>query len=193
MIRDLTTLDALKRYLGREDGESQPGETSDELLKELITAASGVITRFARREFAGSEEEEERVFAHEGGRFLDLDPFDLREVSRVTLVRGAAFDELLDSGSYSLRPLPSPDGVHQWMNLAGEPGECEVKIAGLWGFDEVPADVASWTQLTVAEWLRGGVYAYTPEIEAAALYSSRSLPRLVETGLEDIYRRPVIA
>jgi len=192
MAGDLTSLEALKRYLGREEGISEPGETSDDLLKELIAAASRLVTGFARREFVASEGEEERVFAHDGGLFLDLDPFDVREVASVSIIRGGA-TTALETGAFGLRPLPSIDGVYQWLMLATDPGACEVKVKGKWGFEKVPADVATWVHVTIAEWVRGGVYAYTQEIEAAALYSSRSLPRLVETGLEDTYRRPVVA
>jgi hypothetical protein len=192
MAGDLTSLEALKRYLGREEGVEEPGETSDDLLKELITAASGLVTRFARREFAGTEAEEERAFAHDGGLFLDLDPFEVREVASVKIIRGGS-ETTLETAAYGLRPLPSIEGVYQWMMLASDPGVCEVEVKGKWGFEKVPGDVATWTHLTIAEWLRGGVYAYTQEIEAAALYSSRSLPRMAETGLEDTYRRPVIA
>ncbi|HET9199243.1 MAG TPA: hypothetical protein VFN92_13435 [Solirubrobacterales bacterium] len=190
MSGDLTTLEALKRYLGRE-GSDEAGQTSDELLKQLISAASGQITRFASREFVASEDGEERAFAHDGGRFLDLAPYDLRSVDTITVTRDGS-STVLEAGQFGLRPLPAPDGVHQWIQLADDPGESEITIKGAWGFEQVPADVANWTHLTVAEWLRGGVYAYTQDLEAAALYSSRSLPRIVETGIEDTYRQPVV-
>ena len=183
---ELTTLEALKPYLGREEvGGEEAGETPDSVLTEQIKAASSLITNFARREFLPASGT--REFAHDGGTFLDLDPFDLRTLESIT-VGGTELDE----GLYALRPKPSKDGVYQWITLASDPGECEVSIAGVWGFAEIPADIQGWTNFTVAEWLRGGVFAYTPELGAAPNASGRSLPSAVQLGIEDIYRRPVV-
>jgi|ERR1044072_90108 hypothetical protein len=183
----LTSLDAVKEFLEKQ-GSEETGEPSDDLLENLVQAASTHITNFSKREFEPSNKEE-RTFAHDGqGRSIFLSPFDLRSVDSIKVESESGSSELTPD-EYKLRPKPSKDGVYEWIRLAVDPGESEIAIKGDWGFAEVPADVEHWAKLTVVSWLRGDVFAYVPDLEAPAPLMKRALPREVAMGLEDTYRR----
>jgi hypothetical protein len=196
----LVSLEEARAFLQKDEGE----EEQDELIVALINAASSRILQHTGREFAPKGvAPETRVFAASGGaRTIDLFPFDVREVTAVTLGSDLAPGEqaALASSGWRLRPLPAPHGVYQLLRLsraaATEVGcdEFEVSVTGLWGFAAVPEDVKHWCKVTVAIWLRKDVSAFsrTLAIDEDRLEVPEGLPSAVVKGLCDFTRKPAV-
>lgn len=162
---DLTTVEQVKELL-------QDSESADEdLLQQLVTAASEEVTRFAEREFIAADDEIRTHLCK--GNIIDLAHNDVRVVRSVTLYTDDPDEDqwvVLEAGDYRLRPIPVRDGVYQWLKLSEAVGprerEFEVQIDGDWGFAEIPKSISYWTAMTVVIWLRSGISAFSTSYNA---------------------------
>ena len=162
--QDLTTKAEVKEHLGIAASNTD----HDDLLDDLVTAASDAIMRYAQREFvtttAGSTA---RDFRYNGRGFLNLAPWDLRSVESVVIdVDGVSPDSTtLDADDYRLMPVHKPDGVYTHLQLRGfeisesssharyEPFRVVRVTSSTWGFASVPKPVERACIITVA-WLK---------------------------------------
>lgn len=167
MADDLCTLADVRTQL-----ETPSGETSrDALIAVLITHASTSIMREVRREFAPATSAAtrrrlvlpSRVAA--GSVLVDLDPFDLRTVSSMTLhPEETSPVTLVANTDYVLDPVEATQGTYQRVllygglsfnsTLAQRFGFCFLDIAGAWGFSSVPNDAKQACIEAVCSWLR---------------------------------------
>jgi hypothetical protein len=175
----------------RDYTQSEARDLEDETISILIEAATREFANHCEREFEPTDEEEERTFLHTGGLFLDLAPYDVRSVSALTT--GAETESPVLAGGYRLRPLPSKDGTYQRVRLAVDPGECEVKVKGLWGFAEVPEDVKHLALATVTIWAKREIQVFERvyNLDSSFLERPHELPTAVEAGLSN-YKRLVV-
>lgn len=186
--RDLTTLAAVRNFRAVGDGENTE---EDPAIADMITAASVTILNhpdFGRQFISAGNDDQAIAFSHYAGRFLDLAPYDLRELTSIT-VDG---DEL-DVNAYGLRPMPPREGVYTYVRFAqryGPDPEREVVITGKWGFEAIPPDVAHWCKVTVVAWLDRDVASVerTFSIDEGRLERPEALPSAVVAGLS-AYRR----
>lgn len=191
----LITLDEARGFLQKSDGETG----QDEELGSLINSASVEIMHHTNREFAPvGDEDEDRSFLYVGGKHLDLSPYDVREVSAITLATdlAEASQVALEPSEWRLRPVPARHGVYQSVRLLTLPDDTrvvlpegettfEVTVGGKWGFAAVPDDVKHWCKVTVATWLRKDVAAFstTLRLEHDRLERPDALPTAVMRGL----------
>lgn len=194
----LCSVDDVKLFLQRQ-GNNQAA--SDEILERLIMAASDEITRFASREFAplGTLT---RTFRVEQSR-------DFREPSRVTFLtedlQSLASVDLasssLDVSAYALPPadrrLPGTYSsvlIASTANLMSSPtwasfGYATVDITGVWGAPAIPAIVNQSAYVTVAEWFRSKVAAFSTVFNDDGVHVSPApLPTMVCGWLEHFQR-----
>lgn len=181
---DLTTVEAVKKLL--QDSDS----IEDEVLQVMITAASDDIRKFTEREFIAVDNEIRTHLCK--GNIIDLAHNDVRVVRSVTLYTDDPDEDqrlALDAGDYKLRPIPSPDGVYQWLRLSEsvEPREreFEVEIDGDWGFKEIPANIAYWCGITVVIWARKDISAFstTYNVDEGRTERPENLPSAVRWAL----------
>jgi hypothetical protein len=194
----LVTLPEAREFLQKDENEVE----QDSILTSLIAGASDQIISHCGREFAPKgTETETRTFLYVGGRHLDLWPYDVREVSGVTLGSDlGATKVVLAAGDWRLRPVPAPEGVFQKLKLpalANYPtltDDFEVEVTGLWGFEAVPERVKHWCKVTVAIWLRKDVSAFsrTLAMDEDRLEVPEGLPSAVVHGLRNFTRKPAI-
>lgn len=186
---ELTTVAGVRELL-QQEGEEEAGDPGEDLLESMIKAASLAVASAAQREFLPTSNAT-RTRSHSGGRIVNLTPWDLRSVASIEIeVDGGA--ETLAEEDYRLGPMAQPDGVYEWITLKKNPGECEIAIEGNWGFAAVPDDVDYFTRLTVVSWLRGDVFAYTPDIESPPPMMRGALPKEVSLGLQEAYGKVAV-
>lgn len=135
-------------------------KVDDELM--LVTAGAGSTTWTVTRAQLGTTaaahldgaelvELEARDFAYGGNRTLDLGPFDLRELERVTLYTDldAALHDELETSGYRLAPTGrTPAGTYLGL-VVPSPAVDEAAVGfgwqttvlGRWGMSEVPGSV----------------------------------------------------
>lgn len=176
-----------------------PDTNQDPIIAELIKRASETVINYAEREFApAGTTTAVRSFVYCGNGVLNLAPDDLQKGTVVSVkidtVDGTGGTALTAGTHYTLRPTRAKDGVQNWMRLAASlpaanPSpyfeDREVTIDAKWGFPSVPDDVKHWTIVTVAEWLRLHVSAFTTvfNIDEARLERPEALPSAVRAGL----------
>ncbi len=184
----LVSLEEVKGFL-----QANPNTEDEELLETFITAVTRSFRNHTHREFEATETAEERRFAHPGGIYLNIAPYDLRSVVEVRTGVEGGNPSTLTATDYALRPLPARDAVYQWLKLAADPGECEVTIKGEWGFPSVPEDVKNLAKTQIALWLRRDIQAYerTFNIDAGFFERPEALSSAVRGGLGD-YKRLVL-
>lgn len=130
----------------------------------LVTAGHGSTTWTVTRGYLGSTaaahlagaavvELEARVFRYPGAGTLDLDPFDLLDLERVTLytdLADTALHDELAAASYRLQPAGGFPGSNTFLSLkvpypALDEAEYgfgwQATVLGRWGMLEVPGDV----------------------------------------------------
>lgn len=200
----LTTLEEIRQYLNVSEVDSD----QDDVLTSLIVQASRAIMRYTEREFSPVSDNLTRVFGYDGGRRIDLAPYDLRAVTSITL------DSDLDVGQqtvvgatdYRLGPLPASDDVYQYVDLRGcgwtpvrpwwghRGWQREVTIVGDWGWPVVPADVERACILTVKVWYERDVAGFSRTYGNDETVLARPLP-LPNAATEMLapYRNVVVA
>ncbi len=173
-VADLTTLDNVKLILQEER------EEVDEVLEYLIPAASGMIRHYTGRRFTTPVDTQTRTFIVFKDRTVYLD-----EVATVTSVKDV--DNL--TIEYQLLPETQPPYMGQYLilaqpvnpaslpeqhvdlftiNLRGpyppttfRPFPLQVKVAGTWGYTEVPDEIDYLCARTVEQWYKGGIAEFT--------------------------------
>lgn len=179
---DLTTLASVRTFLQKETGDT--GQDSE--LSTLITAASTLINTHVA--YFTAEAATAKTFVWRGGP-LSLHPYFLRTASSVVMDPDETTSTTLSTSDYRLRPKPPRLGAYRWLTLPGQtltPGyEREITITGDWGLSSIPADVAHWTNVAVAIWLRRDVSAFstTLRLEEDRLERPDKLPTAVSAGL----------
>jgi hypothetical protein len=183
----LVTLEEVKGFL-----QGSAGDEDDALLTSLIGAVTRSFANHTHREFEPTADET-RTFAHGGGTYLNLSPFDLRSVVELRTGTEGSNPSLVAVSDFHLRPLPNRDGVFQWIKLAANPGECEVTIKGDWGFAAIPEDIKNLAKTQIALWMRRDIQAYerTFNIDGGFFERPEALASSVRGGLSD-YRRLVL-
>ena len=158
---DLCTLGDVKSFMQhlKEDNAQK-----DALKEMMITRASAVITTFAEREFVPTASAA-RTFTYNGSGVLNLNPYDLRTVTSISLGTQTETPSELGATEYALRPKPSVYGTYKWVEIKSSEleEETEVTINGAWGMATIPVDVVHACVLTVAIWLRQDVYVAPSE------------------------------
>jgi len=142
--------------------------TRDNLIQSLISDLSQAIMREYDREFAPVTAAATRRFqVPAGSLYLDLNPYDLRTVSSLTINPEASGGTALTTTTdYQLMPVNSPQGPYQAVRFsarltsihtsqtAQDYGYTLVDIAGAWGFAAVPEDVKRACVIAVQSALR---------------------------------------
>ena len=195
MAVQLVSVADVRKFIQKPD----PDQQQDAIIGQLIESASKAMMTAAAREFAPqSSAGTARQFWYCGNGVLSLTPYDLATLVSVKIdtVEGAG-GTTLAAAEYQLKPKPAKDGVYNWLKLnplAGPPSsrfaEREVTVTGTWGFPTVPDDVKQWACVTVAEWLRLHVSAFstTFNIDEQRLERPEMLPSAVYAGLRRGYR-----
>lgn len=188
---DLTTVAAVKALL------QESSAIPDDTLQTMITAASRVVLKETKREFAPTTDGVARDFLSNGA-MLDLSPYDLRgQPEEVTLYSDLeeVDQEVLEASDYRARPIPSESGVFTWLELPSKlrGKEVQVTVKGNWGFASVPEDVAYWCGMTVVIWARSDISAFstTYNVDEGRVERPEDLPPAVKHGLSDYRRRTV--
>lgn len=170
----------------------------DAQIVALIPVAAREIARFARREFTPTDGATRRFRV--SGPVVELDPYDIREVTSVTLdPDGAA--TVIEAGDYRMQPSPKTDNVWTDLHLSSAVrldferfGWTEVEIEGDWGFETVPTDVRDAAVVAIRSWLRRDVSTYAqiagddPRSLPPDAYGTYKLPPASKAKL-DGYRR----
>jgi hypothetical protein len=196
---DLTDLESVRAFLqyNADDVDQDP------VIEGMITAASRSILEEFEREFAPATNAETRRFVFDLREpRLALSPYDLRAVTSVTLnANEAPGTPLTEWADYELAPYPAKHGVFTGIDfltpiplpvLTKRTTRCVVDVNGNWGFAEVPEDVKHWTNVTVAEWLRKDVAAFSNvfNLESGFLERPAALPAAAIAGLRHYRRIP---
>lgn len=153
-----------------------PDSSKDDQLTELINTASRAIAGYCEREFTPTASATRRFmikgemswayYDRVTPRGVDLNPYDLRTASAVTLHPESSSPLLLVAGTdYNLGPLPTVFGTYYLVYLAAtlssvsatmtQFGYALIDVAGAWGFASVPADIERACLVTVGAWYRG--------------------------------------
>lgn len=166
--QDLTSLSDVRLFLQKPDADTG----QDTIISALITRASDAIMRYTQREFAPAASSTARTFLSDNRGYVSLAPYDVRAVSQIRLDTDTSNPVTLTTDEYRLRPLPAVHGVYTFLllnPLSGRPNtrfaERTVEITATWGFATVPEDVEHACILTVVEWLRDDVSAFTTAYE----------------------------
>jgi hypothetical protein len=143
-------------------------ESRDDAISDAITGATAAIARETKREFEATTSDT-RLFGWKGTRHLDFEPYDLRTLTSLTLHPGdATYEETLTVDSdFVLMPVESEHGVYTRVRFAYDLlveattfsssfGFVKCEVAGAWGFEAVPGDVARACIVTVSAWLEKG-------------------------------------
>lgn len=118
----LTTLGETRRYVLRDGTDG----SQDEQLIDLINAYSSAVVAYTRREWLPQTNGASRRFQYTGGGFLSLEPYELRNLTSITMYTDlpTASQRVLVAGSpsvqgeYRLHPANrSDEGTYQWITL----------------------------------------------------------------------------
>jgi hypothetical protein len=196
----LITVADVRAVLQKPEGDTE----QDQIISDLITRASEAIQNCTEREFKSADTPPTtRTFFYTGRGVLDLSPYDLRGTPAPTVkidTTDGAGGTTLAATEYRLMPKPAKDGVYHWLRLnpltSGSSSrfpEREVTITGTWGFAAVPEDVKHWCAVTVAEWLRKDVAAFstTFNIDSQRFDVPTDLPASAKAGLKHYWTPPV--
>lgn len=192
---DLTDLAAVRAFLQQPAGDV----AQDAVIGTLITAASREIQRVFGREFAPVSGTVTRQLELDVRKArCELASYDLRTAVTVKIDADTANPTTLSAGTdFRLLPVSKPDGVwtairfFQLPRTAGASCERRVlEITGTWGFPSVPDEVKHWANVTVAEWLRKDVAAFSTvfNLQTDQVDRPAMLPQSVIAGLGH-YRR----
>jgi len=186
---DLTTVTYIKRAL------TLVGAASDDLVQDLLTAASQELNARYDRELTPRTDAAERTFrarAQEPGRarFLDLTGYDLRTLDTLTLDPGGSAErvlvedehfELLPTGGHRLTDtfliVRFADDLSLDSTGARRFGSTRVAVTGDWGAwatAGVPEVVQRACAVTVASWVDRAVNEYGMDEDPRQSLPSRS-------------------
>lgn len=190
---DLTTVTAVREFLQKPGSDT----SQDSVIANLISRASRAILTDIGIEGAPTAETS-HVFVYTGGARLNMAPYVAQSVDSVVMDSDGSSPSTLATDGWALRPKPPRDGVYRYLRLPGagygeSSTEREVTVTGVWGWPTVPHDVEHWCIVTVAEWLRLHVQAFSTvlNIDAQLLERPEALPSAVRAGLG--HHRQVLA
>jgi hypothetical protein len=192
---NLTTVGDVRQFLQKEGRESH----QDAIIEALITRASQEMIAYTRREYAPAVSALLRQFRYEGQGHVGFKRYDLRAATLIQtreIASGSAQTTLVADDDYELDPLEAPDGVYTGMYLATSRVPLIVSVTGDWGWPAVPARVQHWCNVTVKEWLRKDVSAFSTgfDMNEDRIDRPESLPSAVRRALNvDRRRRALIA
>lgn len=179
------------------------------LLEAVCSSVGGAIQQRYRREFVPTTAQT-RLFVVGADGLADLDPYDLRVATTVTL-DPAGSATVLAATQYRLEPRTSRTGTYTRMRLgssvslglsttSGEFGYDEIQILGDWGFASIPDDVRRAAIITAGSWMDRAVSSFgIPDLDGGQLVgalssdepASWSFPTAAHRLLEP-YRRMVV-
>jgi len=207
----LVSIPQARRFVYRSEDDS----SRDDILVDAVNMVSDSIATHCRREFVDTTADpgpDVRTFAIAPGGWVDLSPYDLRELDEVIRYtdREASLQETLSSARYRLHPAGrTPEGTYLHLQLPApwlaeaEPGfgwQCTVE--GSWGMDVVPSEV----HLAALQWIKNVVenpggyataamnaYAITPDLEFnTPSTTAAGMPAAVRRRLARYRRFPVV-
>jgi len=195
---DLVSLSQAREFLQKQSVDT----SQDSVLQNVVSRASVAIMRYTEREFAPNSTSATRTFEAEivGQTWVSLAPYDVQSVSSVQIDTDVSAITL-GSAEYRLWPQPAADGVYSAIRLmplsmavtAIPWRHRQIQITGVWGFPAVPVDVQHWTLVTVTEWMRKDVAAFSTTYSLAEDKVDRPemIPSAARAGL-DLWKRDVI-
>lgn len=197
---DLTTLDAVRRFLQKPTGDVN----QDQVIGEMITHASGLIIRDTERELRPkTDAPTARVLKYAGGGLLDLAPYDARTVTQVRHSFDNTNWSLLSSEDWRLSPYPASDGVYTglelnpltWGTTSSRWRDRLIEVTGTWGWDAVPTEAEMACKVTVAIWLRANVQAFSSvfNLDEQRVERPEALPSQVQGMLGRLNRYSAVA
>lgn len=181
-MADLCALADVRLFLRKTDADV----ADDPILSALITAASDEISRYTSREFTlSSGTRRFRVTPARDssmGPSVDLIGADLYSVTEIILGPEDASPTTLDPSAYSLGGQPGVLGTYSRVLLARNQsvtgtetwstfGFSEVDISGNWGAVSIPPIVAQACVVTVADWYRQKVTAFSRTFDESGIYT----------------------
>lgn len=184
---DLVTVAEVREFLQKPVADT----AQDEVIQAEISRASAVINR-GWRKFRPAETAATKTFTFHGGHRLDLHPFVIRDLTSLTIAGNTiAADDRALRGTTADRF----DGVYSWVRLwntlpATVNQEDEVTIVGDWGYTSVPDDVKQACIVTVAEWMRRDVAAFstTFSLDEDRVERPEAIPRAAKMMLRPYQR-----
>ena len=169
---DLGSLDGVRTLLQKQDVEIN----QDGLIEQELERASWLIMERCGR-FLPTEDNADKRFVIEGGRrpaggyTLDLFPYYARAIDAVVVDPDGSSPQSLAVADFRARPVNALDGMYRYLKLPGATyapeTETEVEVTGDWGFTTVPGTVKQACEITVVEWLRKDVQAFSTTYLAA--------------------------
>lgn len=194
---DLTTVEEVRAFLQKRNVDT----AQDEVIQTLITAASATITRYTQRQFF-RETATSKTFSWPGivqPGFVTLAPFEIVSASSVTIDVDTDSPTLLSDDEFCLAPDVNSEGTFFGIELnpfgvstrsARWGPRRRFTVKGDWGMDEIPADVAHWTNVVVSIWLKRDVASFSTGLKVDEGYVERPqmLPSAAMAGL-DQWRR----
>jgi hypothetical protein len=118
----LTTLGAAREYVLRDATDG----SQDAMLRRLINAYSSAVYAYTRREWLPQTTAASRRFQYSGGGFLSLEPYELRNLTSVTMYTDlpTASQRVLVAGSSTVQseyrlhpPNRTAEGTYQWITM----------------------------------------------------------------------------
>lgn len=145
-------------------------------IQDLITSASAALMAEFQHEWAPATNNATRrlqVKQKRGRAWIDLGPWDIRNVDSLSLNPESSSPTALDADEYFLSPVPSKHGTYKriWLS-ANRPiysttlanfGYALADVTGDWGFAAVPDVVRRACVVTVIAWMRRDLQAYAAQ------------------------------
>lgn len=212
---DLTDLATVREFMQK--GATGTETEQDALITDVITRASRVIQRTYTRIFVPAETNASHTFVWRGRGWLSLSPWYARSVTAVQLDPDLSSPTNLSAGDWSIEPDPAEDGVYTHLRFPGQTftgySNLElqddlvessyyrrVRLTGDWGYTAVPDDVKHWATVTVVEWIRKDVSAFSTAFDPNEdrLDRPEAIPYAAQRGLlaykrDDVPPPPVLA
>jgi hypothetical protein len=173
--------------------ETPAGDTAlDAEIQDMISDASERILADVSRELVPLTANPATRRFRVDGYLVDLEPFDLRAVTSVTLHPESSSPVVLSSSDYALKPIADRWGVYNRIQLSRllvlysdtmlKQGFCYLDVAGTWGFASVPRIAKRACINAVRSWLRRDMATYA-SIESEG-------PRAMQPDVQGYYALP---
>lgn len=179
------SVEQVKRYLRNEQGA-----TDDDIITEMLDAASGAIDDYCHRTFtAAAAVASARSFVPSGDQVLNI--YDCTTITSIT-ENGTT----VATASWQAEPVNSLDGAGRtvpysrvrridgtgWHQLSAYPGKASISVTATWGWASTPAAVKSACRIITSELIdernkRGGLVVF--DDFAAVAVQSRTVARLL--------------